>query len=76
MVSDRPFLANNPLQKTNKNKKLIQTARFRTEIYKRNLPINLVFPGKEDQSRNPISSSRVSYFQDGSACEYTINVKN
>ena len=33
----------------------------------------IVFPGKEDQSRNPLSSSRVIYFQGGSACEYTIN---
>ena len=45
-------------------------------MYERNVPINLELPGNKDQSKNPISSSRIIYFLGGSACEYAVNVKN
>ena len=73
MVSDWPFFANNPLQKITKI--IYKPHVFRTEMYKRNVPINVVFLRKEDQSWNQIFSSKIIYFQGGSASEYT-NVKN
>ena len=47
-----------------------------TEIFNRISAEKLIkyFLGCEDQSRNPICSSRIIYFQGGSACQYTLNV--
>ena len=72
LVSDWPFCVFPPSEETKYKPNV-----FRTEVYefKEYLPTNLVFSGNEDQSKNPISSSRNTYFQGGSACQYAINVK-
>ena len=89
MVSDWPFSAYFPSDEKTKNKKQNINRTFSVQKWikeylflkkinkwnKEHLPINVVFSGYKDQSRNPISSSRIIYVQGGSACKYTTNVK-
>ena len=46
-----------------------------SKMYKRISAQKSSISGYKDHSRNPISCSRIIYFQGGSACQYELSVK-